>query len=356
MLRVLFVSRRCCPRVAKEGRALLSAGVDVVFLQEGLPEAFRTLLPNQFYYRKRKDLAEKLKALGPSVHIVHTHEEPAWLGWFAKEQLPDHPVIFDAHDLDYCRSDGKEIPEDEDRSLTECDGIVLPSRHYQDMVVKGFGVSNSAVILSMNVLDDYPDEVMPRVNGLVYEGGVGVTTQEERERGALKYRDHRPFAVALYNQGIPFHVYPGGSIEDAEAYIEAGVIWHHSLQHQPLLKQLTRYDWGYIGANYRNHIWDGAMPNKIFDYVAAGLPVLVYNAKEPGEYVEKHGLGISVEAETCEEGVRKIVGRYHEHVDYRKTVKALQKEHAMETQVETLVSLYTEAARANKERNRKKAA
>jgi len=72
-----MLSRTCCPRVAKEGREMLNAGIEASFLQMSMPDAFRAILPNQFYYLSKEDLGPKIKALAPDV--IHAHAEPAWL-------------------------------------------------------------------------------------------------------------------------------------------------------------------------------------------------------------------------------------------------------------------------------------
>ena len=350
MLRVLYLSDPCCPRVAKEGRECLKSGLDIIFLQRTIPDAFRALLPNQFYYINREDLGPKLKVLAPD--LVHVHTEPAWLGWFAKECLPDTPVIFDAHDLNYCRSGGKTLEEDERRTLCDCDGVILPSQAYEQAVKEGFGVKLSEVIYSMVNEEDYPKiDEMPRVNGIVYEGGMGATSEEERAEGKMRYNDYRSLAVELFNARIPFHCYPGRA-EFADEYIKAGVVWNYSYMYHQLLKQLTRYDWGLVGSPFKNPAWDSAMPNKLFDYVAAGIPVLVYNAEEAAAFVREHDIGIVIEAGNSEDAVKQIgeampIGqdgqcRNNAYEYYRLRVQRVRKEFSMASQMPKLINFYTE--------------
>lgn len=313
------------------------SGVDVSFLSQSVPDAVKTILPNQFYWQNRDDLKAKLKALNPQ--LVHAHEEPSWLGWFAKDCLPDTPVVYDCHDSEYIRS-GTDT-EDERKSLCDSDGVVFPSLTYQKDLSERYGVKLSEVIYSMVNLEDYPDMDMPRVNGIVYEGGVTVTGPVERLAGKMNMNDYRPLAVKLFKAGIPFHIYGGRDKKGSNEYTEAGVVWHQSYQLQTLLQQLARYDWGLVGCAFQNPQWDAAMPNKLFEYVAAGIPCLVYNAKEAGEYVEKHSLGLVVGS------VEEIKKEYNQEFLWRKGSQAWRKDYSMSTQMPKLINLYTEVLKSH---------
>ena len=349
MLSVLHLSRRCCPRVFKQGRELIMSGLDVSFLSQSVPDAVKTILPSQHFWQSREDLGAKLKALRPD--LVHAHEEPMWLGHFAKSCLPDVPVVFDIHDSDHFRLGGDH--EDERKSLCDADAVVFPSKTYQRVLSERYGVRLSAVIYSMVNLADYPEEQLPRVNGIVYEGGVTVTDPDKRAKGRHNINDYRPLAVALYKQGIAFHVYGGRANQGVDAYLDAGVVWHPSYQLQILLKQLTRYDWGLVGSPFKNKQWDAAMPNKLFEYVAAGIPCLVYNAAEAAEYVEKHHLGAIIRANTSGQAAKLIHFEIKrcEHIHYRRRVKALRREHSMASQMPQLINLYTEAIKSVRSRS-----
>ena len=353
MLKILMLSGGCCPRVAKEGRELLNSGFDLSFLQTSIPNAFRIVLPKQYYFQDRADLGLRLAQFAElkQFDLIHVHAEPAWLGWFAKEHYPDIPVIFDAHDLDYCRYGGSQIDEEERRTLCDCDGVILPSHAYEQAVKEGFGVKLSEVIYSMNVLEDYPDIEMPRLQGIVYEGGIMATSEEEAAEGKMRFNDYRPLFTAMYYKKIPIHIYPGND-DNMRDYIKTGAVWHHTLQHQPLLQQLTRYDWGLVGANFKNHIWDGVMPNKLFDYIAAGLPVIVYNAAEAAAFVLEHDLGIVIETDNSKDAAKQIgevmpIGqdgqcRNNAYEYYRLRVQRVRKEFSMASQMPKLINFYTE--------------
>ncbi|HEX2063384.1 MAG TPA: hypothetical protein VHE80_03070, partial [Acidimicrobiales bacterium] len=57
---------------------------------------------------------------------------------------------------------------------------------------------------------------------------------------------------------------------------------------------LTGYDFGWAGFNAsvnRAHI-DTALPNKAFDYLGCGLPILILDHRALGRLVDEHGVGL----------------------------------------------------------------
>jgi glycosyltransferase involved in cell wall biosynthesis len=61
-----------------------------------------------------------------------------------------------------------------------------------------------------------------------------------------------------------------------------------------LLKQLTQYDFGWAGLNIASNTehLEIALPNKVIEYVACGLPVLVFPHNAIRHFIEKGGVGL----------------------------------------------------------------
>jgi len=79
------------------------------------------------------------------------------------------------------------------------------------------------------------------------------------------------------------------------------------------------------------------MPNKLFEYLAAGVVPIVMNAKEPAEYVKKHDIGVVVDSidELCYAVTNNLL--YH---TYLKKVMEKREQFLMDSQVPKIIKLY----------------
>ena len=67
------------------------------------------------------------------------------------------------------------------------------------------------------------------------------------------------------------------------------------LEYYELIQALTHYRWGFLGSCTPSLNIEFCMPNKLFEYIAAGLPMIVLHSKRTGKFVTKYGMGIHVE-------------------------------------------------------------
>jgi glycosyltransferase involved in cell wall biosynthesis len=73
--------------------------------------------------------------------------------------------------------------------------------------------------------------------------------------------------------------------------------YHGHLDQRELLQVLPRYDFGWTGFNdsrNKEHL-DVVLPNKAYEYIACGLPVLTFPHRTLREFVQRLGLGSVVE-------------------------------------------------------------
>ena len=101
-----------------------------------------------------------------------------------------------------------------------------------------------------------------------------------------------------------------------------------------LLTQLSRHDWGLVGNLRQTLEWDVAMPNKLFEYIAAGVPVVSMYASEAGEFIERHGLGIQVKS------MEELRDRWREHEPIRRHLLKTRLAWCMERHIHELEALY----------------
>jgi len=96
------------------------------------------------------------------------------------------------------------------------------------------------------------------------------------------------------------HIYPSRDNADYQILADTtpNIVYHPSLAPERLFEEITQYDFGWAGFNdtlNRVHL-DTVLPNKLFEYIACGLPVIGFKHKSLQHFLEKHRLGFVVDA------------------------------------------------------------
>lgn len=331
-MNLLFLSGHCCIRCVKEGLAMTEAGHSVVFMHQRVANPdMQTVIPLQTFWQSEPQLRQKLTIFS-EIDLIHVHNEPSDLVWIAKEVRPELPVIFDVHDLDSVRH--RRVFDNDVKAMDAADGVIFPSRGYSDYchrelkyVFKDLADKASEVIYSMctGQMLDMPEAV--RTGGIIYQGRI-------RTDGGNK--DYQQIIEALGRKGIPLYVMPT-SQESAITYAQAGAMMMPTLPYLQMMRQLNRFDWGFSGPAVQCRDGDRGMPNKLFEYIAAGIPVIVHQADEAAGFVVENNLGVAID------DVSQIPEIYDQHVKYREIVRVKRAEFIMQTQVKKIEAVYHKA-------------
>jgi glycosyltransferase involved in cell wall biosynthesis len=89
-----------------------------------------------------------------------------------------------------------------------------------------------------------------------------------------------------------------------------------------------------MGNVYPTPHWNSTMPNKVFDYMAAGVPTVAINAKETGDFITKHDIGISVDS------LEELKDRWGEERKCRKNLIKKRQQFVMDNHISKLEDLY----------------
>ena len=84
---------------------------------------------------------------------------------------------------------------------------------------------------------------------------------------------------------------------------------------------MTQYDFGWSGFNVsknKAHV-DVALPNKTFEYLACGLPVLSFPHEAQKKFIQKHGVGLVFK--DLEEMQEKLVDNELVNTIYKTVIK-----------------------------------
>ncbi len=318
----------------KQGFALMK-NHDVHFMQNSVTdEAFLIPMKECSFYTTRETLINKLMGM-PDFDVIHVHNEPDWLVSAAKAAKPDTPVVYDCHDLDSQR-DGEEANPDEIEAMKIADAYIFPSQSYYEGAIRYHSLPTrkpKAVVYSMCNQDMMSIGPLPRVRGIAYEGGIAAPVEGYNYTRYPLYRDHRALVEEMYYANIPIALYGVSDIFMSQ-YRTIGAMCFPPMPYVQMIRELSRWDWGFVGCADRCRTMEGSMPNKLFEYVAAGIPVIACNSPEAQKYVIDNGLGVSVDS------ISDIPGVYDSHEEWREKVKEKREQFIMEREIDKVERIY----------------
>jgi glycosyltransferase involved in cell wall biosynthesis len=348
-MRVLFLQQQPCTRALKYAAALSAAGRGgprLGFAYRGL--SLSSLygsgdeLFERWWHMDGSPAAELRAALADfRPDVIHSHNLPDALTVLALELSGGRvPVIHDVHDFQSLRStpyeDGFPEPENplglERRAVEGCAALVTVS----DELLAEIGARHrlpprTLVLPNYALRRDLPESVSAerppgRPLRLVYQGTLSTNGG---------HYDLRELFAAISGQGLELHVYPGRPVE---GYDGLGIHLHETLRPSDLLRELPGYDLGWAGfddgANAA-HL-DTALPNKMFEYLGCGLPVVTLRHRALSRFLTERSLGISL---SSVDDLRRELGRADLPALRRRAVAA-RFEFTFESKVDEILELY----------------
>jgi glycosyltransferase involved in cell wall biosynthesis len=310
-MRVLFLQQQPCIRTLKYGVGLRSLGtaIELGFACQGrtLTESYGEGddLFDQWWRidGEAADVARVVREFRPDV--IHCHNLPDRLTVVALEVAGGGvPVVHDVHDLQSLRhtpyEDGFAEPADplllEKQAVTGSDAVVTVSEEMADEIVARHGrpprmlsFPNYAVGAHLPPALPAPDRPLGAPPRLVYQGTLSTNGG---------HYDLREIFRAIAAEGLSLDVYPARPVAEYRALAEVtpGLTCHDMLAPARLLEVLPGYDFGWAGFNgtrNRAHL-DTALPNKAFEYLGCGLPVLTFEHRALSRLIDDHGVGLTL--------------------------------------------------------------
>jgi len=340
--KIVMVARHCCIRVQKVALPLINNGYEVHCIAHRFPmfgEMYKTLI----IYQHLDQLYNAIKLHGDA-DIFHVHNEPSWFVSAVKNILGDRPVVLDAHDSMLIRipkGDRKHtrISVDERNNFQLADGVVFVSEPMAKLVRNEFNLTQPYVSLPSYVPKEWHRlDAWEWLGGVALEGRVDLPQEleEGKEMHFFQYCEYTELAKQLQAAGVPFFLYTTSKEGALQEHYKNIAIWKGSYPFDKLIRKLGRHNWGFHGNLGNFMVSQYAMPNKLFEYLAAGIPVIEMNAKLAGKFVEKHGLGIHVKS------VPELLERWPEHRECRKNVAKNRFDWCMDAHIHKVENLYRE--------------
>jgi glycosyltransferase involved in cell wall biosynthesis len=353
-MRILFLQQQPCVRALKYAAALRTA---CPWIRLGFAYQGKTLSE---WYGSGDELFERWWNLGSEPiqglraaseefrpDLIHSHNLPDSLTAVALQLFSGRvPVVHDVHDLQSLRQTPYEHgflePDEplvlEQLAVEECSALVAVSAELLEEIHARYHVRAPTLAFANYALRrDLPSVLPPpgRRNGhpphLVYQGTLSTNGGHYDLCGIFR---------AIVDEGLSLDVYPSRAVP---AYAELaaalpGLRVHATLPRLRLLAGLPAYDFGWAGFNSAlngAHL-DTCLPNKLYEYVGCGLPVLTLGHRALARLVGDSGLGLSLA--TFDD----LVGQLSaiDMVEFRRRIAATRFELTVEANIHRLVELY----------------
>jgi len=348
-LNIVFVSAHACIRVQKMALPLTQVGHKVHLIAKKIPSFYECYDTFSIYSDAGQliNVIKRFEKVG-DIDIYHCHNEPSWFVTILKERT-GVPVVLDVHDTYLTRLTPAEcrslknhgfnpfrVSNEERLNFRLADGLVFVSDSVRDVTMKEFELNQPSLVLPSYVPDFLYKYNMGRyLGGLVYEGKVtlpGEIDGKNERMWGFSYCDYTRVAKDCTNAGIDFHLYPGTN--EAKKHYNGIATVHPGYPYLELLTCLTRHDWGLVGNMEKSYQWEMTLTNKMFEYLACGLPVVAINASESSKFIEKHDVGITVES------MRELKARWGEHRKKQENVIKFRQKFIMDNHIDSLLELY----------------
>lgn len=334
-MKICHVTDSNCIRVRKETSALLAAGQKIELMTHNL-----TFDVSKFCNSGGLVIWQTLAQLRRYVRestadIFHVHNTPDDIARVVAEEKPGR-TIWDVHDL---RSLVVSTPADEKWLMQNVSGIIHVSQPILDFATNlHHPPAPQIVIYSYCNENIIPKEINmnPAPRTLVYEGGIKTFTDIPHNN----YRSFINISKALNECGWDLHIFPASKMEAPEElkYKNAGAVVHEQENYVELLNSLQDFQWGFCGFEFEIDILRMCMPNKLFEYIVAGLPVVVHNASLVAEFVREHKIGLEVKNFTKEDLAPLEDPQFY--AECKENVANLRHKFTMESQVPKIMDFY----------------
>ena len=349
-MRVLFVQQQPCMRALKYAVGLRSA-----YPQLTLGFAYQGKTLTEWYgtgdelFERWWDLgSDPADGLAAAVEefrpdVIHSHNLPDSLTVVALELFGGRiSIVHDVHDLQSLRRtpyengfpEPREPLELERLAIEQCSALVTVSEELVEEIRARYQPAERLLVFPNYALRrDLPAELPPadRRNGdvprLVYQGTLSTNGG---------HYDLREIFGKIVDAGLPLDVYPSRPVP---AYAEiAGLRVQPTLPPTKLLAALPDYDFGWAGfnSNLNGAHLDTCLPNKAYEYIGCGLPVLTMGHRALSRLVAQDGLGHSLP--TLDELGRQLAAL--DVAELRRRVAAARLDLTVEANIHRLWDLY----------------
>ena len=300
--------------------------------------------------------------------LVHSHNAPDFLTVSAIEAVGgDVPIIHDCHEALSLRETGYYVTDDDVKILEEypeqervaneaSDGRIYVTEGVRRYIQQRYDVNPGRDMVFINYVSEsmVPQRLEEKLSAkdgqthIVYAGTVTSLIEGS-------HYDLREIFRQIADRGVHLHLYVSlfGLKDEAYRQLAAGnrFIHHHGhLEQRTLLQEMTQYDYGWAGFNTneknRRHM-EVALPHKVIEYVACGLPVLVFPHRTIKSFIQEHGVGLVFD--NLDEMMNQL--KDEESTGIRENVLRIRREFTVEKNIHRVIDFYKQIITSSPQKN-----
>ena len=270
---------------------------------------FAAKTPLSTYVQSGIDKRMKAAVLDFGPEVIHAHDlETLELGCELKAEL-NIPLVYDSHEIASERNHHSPAQKiragiKEAKLIPNADVVIMVSDGCAEFTSAKYGIALPTVIMNTPDFDptqtsvhdlrkelNIPDENLV----LVHQGSLQKNRGVEQSIDAIRNIPNITYVIIGYGQHRPF----------LEEYVSSSglsekVRFFGPVPSDQLVSWTSSADIGICTIVGKTKSYLYAMPNKLFEYTMAGLPVVASNYPDMGKFVTQNKMGITCDPESAE--------------------------------------------------------
>lgn len=229
--------------------------------------------------------------------------------------------------------------------IKSVDKVITVSESIADNYVKMYGIEKPSLVLNCPKYQEYKKYNLFRKKFNISEDKVIFLYQGEYlpGRGVDNLIDIFKELESKNDKQVLILLVYGDNLDSLKDKIKESknIYWHDKVPSDSYMRYVASSDWGiYLMENTcKNH--DYALPNKIFDYVSAGLPLILSNLKEMSRFALANKVGYIINPEQKEEILLLLQRIDKKRVDsFSSKLQITSKQYCWEEQEKILFKVY----------------
>ena len=292
------------------------------------------------------------------VNLIHSHNAPDTLTNLSIDLFGGEiPIVHDIHDLMSAR---KTIYEDglnrtgneanwrkeERQAIERSDAVITVSNAIFNIVRRqGYRLPKITHVYANYIPERFIPKTLPQIDRSIVHRPIRIVYEGFISSNGGHY-DLRTIFQTLAAEEIEVHVYPSRDNSDYQTLADKvpKIFYHRSLPPEDLFEEITQYDFGWAGFNStlnKVHL-DTVLPNKLFEYIACGLPVISFPQEALKRFLETYRVGFIIDTVS---GLAERL-RAPEMVAVRENVRSRRWDFTVEANVGWIVNIYQQLCEA----------